>query len=195
MKRNNKVGGPRGGGLSTRAQLSDGPAYRGQQKTKLVIEGSSVLLSTTVTTGIIAYNFPVEVANITGFATRFGSTFDEYRTLGCDFRITPVSASTGISKAWFDEKSAVVPTANESTERTSITLPNTNASGKAMRVLRWKARDLLDLEYSPTSSTTVNPVTFKIYTDLANYGAPAAVTPLWLVQPVFHLEFRGIKST
>jgi len=60
--------------------------------------------------------------------------------------------------------------------------------------MRWRAKDLLDLQYTAIG-TVSTPVTFKTYTDLANYGAPAAVTNLWLLEPDFIMEFRGIKSS
>jgi hypothetical protein len=94
---------------------------------------------------------------------------------------------------WFDEKSTAVPTANESQERTVKPFANTNAMSKSRAAMKWRARDLLDLQYTAIGSS-VTPVSFKVYTD-ANYGAPIVVTPLWLIEPVYLVEFRGIKST
>jgi len=175
-------------------RLSDSVAYKGQQHTQLRLEGTPVLLPTTVTTGVIAFAYAVSSANVTGFATRFGSTFDEYRILGAEFRVTPVSASVGVSKMWFDEKNVANPTANEAQERTNVPLANTNAMSRSRMNLRWRARDLLDLQYTPIG-TVGQPATFKVYTDLAQWGAPVAATNLWLIEPVFTFEFRGIKST
>ncbi len=181
--------------MSQRAMLGDGQSYKGQQIVRLTLEGTPSLLSTVITTGVIANAYQMDpTSKVTGFSSRFGSTFDEYRVLGVDVRVTPVSASTGVSKVWFDEKANNTPSANEAQERTSMPLANTNASSKSARIIRWRARDLLDLEYTQIG-TSVGPVTFKTYTDAATWGAPAAVTPLWLVEPVFHIEFRGIKST
>jgi len=176
-------------------RLSDGPSYRGQQRTTLKLEGISQLLSTTITTGLIAGTYLVEAADIASFATRFGNTFDEYRILGADITVTPITASTGVSRFWFDEKSSATPTFNDSRERTVVTLPNSNANARSCRKMTWRARDLLDLQYTSIATTSVNPVTFKIYTDNGNYGAPATVTQLWLVESELMLEFRGIASS
>lgn len=180
--------------MSVARQLSDGPAYAGQQRSVLQLEAAANLLSTTVTTGVIASVYSISSAAITGFATRFGSTFDEYRILKAVFRITPVSASTGISKMWFDEKSNSAPTVNESLERTSQPMANTNANSKSCNRMTWVARDLLDLQYLPigTATTVVN---HKVYTDSGNWAAPIAVTALWIIEPILTVEFRGVKST
>jgi len=171
--------------LSVARELGDGPAYAGQQVCKLKLEGTPSLLSTTITTGVIASAISINFGQVTGFLTRFNSTFDECRILGCDVRITPVSASSGVSKMWFDEKSSSTPTANEAQERTAMPLANTNTMSKSRTLMRWRARDLLDLQYNAVSATAT-PVTFKVYTDLATWGAPAAVTALWLIEPVFY---------
>lgn len=196
MKSSKQSKGSRKGGQKFITRLlSDGPSYAGQQKTILRLEGTPQPLSTIVTSGLIAFAQQLQAAQITGFASRFASTFDEYRILGANVRITPMSASVGVSKLWFDEKSTSAPTANEAQERTSVPLANTNAMASSRRTMRWRARDLLDLEYTATSVTNVTPVTFKLYTDVATWGAPAAATVLWLVEPEFLVEFRGIKST
>lgn len=195
MKRSksNKVAkGGRSSGL--RAQLSDGPSYRGQQKVVLRLEGAATKLTTTVTSGLISSSLTLSQSNIQGFLSRFGSTFDEYRILGADVRITPISASSGVSKMWFDEKVATAPSANEPNQRTSVPFANTNAQSQSQKIMRWRARDLLDLEYT-TITTVSTPVYFKVYTDAASWGAPITATDLWLVEPVYIIEFRGLKST
>jgi len=176
-------------------RLPDSNSYAGQQKSLLRLEGVPQLLSTTTGTGVISDTYIVEAQDILAFATRFGNTFDEYRILGADIKVTCTAVSTGVSKFWFDEKSNAVPTLNESQERTVNALPNNSSNSKSCKVFRWRARDLLDLQFSPISTLTVNPVTFKIYTNNANYGAPTSVTPLWLVESVLLMEFRGIASS
>jgi len=152
-------------------------------------------VSTTVTTGVVAVAYGCDAGLITGFATRFGSTFDEYRILGVDAEALAVSPSTGATVMWFDEKDDNNPTANASLERTASVVLNTNTQPKSRITRSWRARDLLDLQYTPIGTTNVVPVAFKIYTDNVNWGAPITVTPLWIIRLKFHIEFRGIKST
>ncbi len=173
--------------------LMDGAAYAGQQRSILRLPCTPSLLSTTVTTGVISAAIQIGSGQITGFTSRFGSTFDEFRILKCKVDIRSVTASTGVSVMFFDEKSISAPTANESFERIGSRCPNTNAKPNPKSMV-WKARDLLDLQYTAIGGS-VTPVTFKVYTDTANWGAPSSVTALWIIEPTLTIEFRGLKST
>lgn len=174
--------------------LSDSPAYSGQYSTLMRVPGAAQLLPTTVTSGVIANVYGINTSGISGFATRFGSTFDEYRIVGAEMNIRPVNSASGISVMWYDEKSTSTPTSNEAQQRIGRRIPNTNAQSKSMFSMKWRARDLLDLQYTAIGSA-VTPVSFKLYTDTAAWGAPAVVTNLWILEPVFTIEFRGLKST
>jgi len=182
------------GPFRVKRELSDGSAYRGQQSLRAKIPGASVKLTTTVTTGVVANALQITTADVVGFATRFGSTFDEYRIVGADVDVIPLVASTGEMNFWFDEKSTNVPTANESQERTSVQVPINSSSARSHRVLRWRARDLLDLQYTPIG-TLSQPVTFKSYTDNALWGSSIVATDVFVVKVLFLFEFRGLKST
>jgi len=174
--------------------LSDGPSYKGQQICRLQVIGEPALLSTVVTTGLIAYVYALDNNLIAGFSARFGSTFDEYRFIRTIVTIRPVSAAPGITKFWFDEQSSATPTANESFERTQKVLTNTNANSKSVTTMTWSPRDLKDLDFTAIG-TQSNAVWFKVYTDTADYASPNTVTPLWIIEPLFTIEFRGLKST
>jgi hypothetical protein len=155
---------------------------------------ASQLYTSTVTTGVLADTLALEVLSVLGFATRFESTFDECRIVKATVRIRPISASSGVTKFWFDEKSNATPTANEGVERYSQTLVNSNANCAAVTVMTWRPHDLLDLQFNAIATATT-PVFFKLYTDNAIFGAPAAATALWLIEPMLTIEFRGLKST
>lgn len=177
-----------------RAELSDGAAYAGQQLFRATIPGAAFKLTTTVTTGVLANTTQVAQAGITGFATRFASTFDEYRIVGADVEIQPITATSGVLRCWFDEKSTSAPTANEANERTAQSVSLSNAAMPRPHVMRWRARDLLDLEYKAIG-TDATPVSFKVYTDAASWGAPAVATDVVVVRYNLYFEFRGLKST
>jgi hypothetical protein len=162
---------------------------------RLRITTAAQLSTTTVTTGIITEVYTVLASDVVNFATRFGNTFDEYRIVGADFRVRQVGANTGVSAMWFDEKSTAIPTVNEAQERSLSLYSNSNASSRTMIVHRWRARDLLDLQFISVTVTNVGPVTFKIFTNSVTYGSPIAATPIWLVEPEFYFEFRGIASS
>ena len=144
-------------------RFDDARSYAGQAVWRMRLPAIPSLLSTTVTTGVIASSYSVSTTNIAGFSSRFGSTFDEYRIVSAKVLIRPVSASTGISVCFFDEKSGSNPTQSESTERVGQRICNSNAAAKAVTQMSWTARDLLDLNFTPigTSVTTPTIVTGK----------------------------------
>ncbi len=172
--------------------LSDGPAYAGQQSFRVKMTGAPLQLTTTVSTGLIAGVYTIETSNISGFSVRFGSTFDEYRILSAKFMIRSMSVSTGVSVVWFDEKSNSSPTSNEASERIGQRICNTS-SRPDPKPMTWRARDLLDLQYTPIG-TVSTPAFLKLYTDNANWGSPTTATLLWILEPIITIEFRGLKS-
>jgi hypothetical protein len=176
------------------ATQGDGPAYRGQQVARLRLPGIQAVGPTTITTGLISYVGAISTNEVTGFATRFGSTFDEYRILGVRMRIAPLGVNPGISCFWFDEKNSSAPTVTEAYERIATRRSNNSADSKSTFTMTWTARDLLDLQYTAIG-TVATPCYFKVYTDNATFGAPVAVTSLWIIDFELMVEFRGVKSS
>jgi hypothetical protein len=174
-------------------RFDDSRSYKGQTAFKVVLPGSPQLETTTVTTGLIQNAYPLNVTNINGFSTRFASTFDEYRIVSVECKIIPIAASSGLTNFMWDEKSSAVPALSDAQERIGLRLANSNANPKSFRSMRWVAKTLDDLAFTPLG-TTVTPVYFKIYTDATNYGAPVASTSLFIVEPLFTIEFKGLKS-
>jgi hypothetical protein len=194
-QRGNKSRARRGSKIPRRVQatLGDGPAYSGQQRATLRLTGESTILSTTVTTGVIAQSLAIDKTAIGDFATRFASTFDEYRVLKASIKIRPLAVSTGVTRFFFDEKTSSTPSATQAAERVGQTLANNSAAHASTRSMSWRARDLGDLAYQSIGGSTAT-VWLKVYTDTANFGAPIAVTPLWLIEYNITFEFRGLKT-
>ncbi len=173
--------------------LRDTDSYTGQQHSMLTMPMTPIIFSPTA--GTIAGVLPITIGGIQAFATRFGSTYDEYRILKALVRIRCLSSGVaGVTKFWFDEKSSATPTLTAAQERYTITLVNNNANSRSFTTLSWVARDLLDLEFSAIVTSTI-PVWFCCYTDSTNFGNNQATGGLWLVEPMVTLEFRGLKST
>jgi len=171
------------------------PPYPSAGKAQLLLQGSPVLLTTTVTTGIIAYEGQISPPTIVNnFAGRFGATFDEYRVLRAHIEMHAVGIYTGQTAFFLSEVALGTPIFNEAQERTSKLLNNNNQVFKqSTNVLKWVARDTSDLAWQ-SIGTNYNGVHYYVYTDNANYGAPTTVTQLWIVRPRVLVEFRGLKS-
>jgi len=174
-------------------ELSDGPSFAGQQSVILTLPAAATSGYTTVTTGVLQTSIALDSSHLNGFATRFGSTFDEYRILGVNVKIRPISPATGVTRYFFNEKNGTVPSTVDAYERVGLTLSNSNANSSSTRTMSWRARDLLDLQYTPIG-TNFTPVWLKIYTDLDTFGAPAVATPISYLEVDFLVEFRGLQA-
>ncbi len=174
-------------------KLTSLPSYPFEQFCQLKLTGTTSLLSTTVTTGLISSAYQVTNTAIGDFATRFGSSFDSYRIVSCEFRVRPCTQASGLSTFWFDESSTTAPTGTSAQERILVVKSNNSSCTASSFSMRWQVRKLEDMSFLPigTSSTVV---TFKVYTDNTAFGSPTTVTQLWYLQPVLTVQFKGIKS-
>lgn len=156
-----------------------------------MVPGLPVLI--TPAAGIVAQNLSINVNNIENWSTRFESCFEEYRILAAMVEIRPLGVNNGVTAFWFDEHNANAPTLAEAEAKTSTLIPNSNANSKAVRVMRWQARDFGDLTYTQSNITNAVASFFKIYTDVTNYGTPATTTTsTFLIRTNYQIEFRGI---
>jgi hypothetical protein len=145
-----------------------------------------------VTTGLIAFVFNVSSGNIQSFATRFGSTFVEYRIIRAKFQIRLFSSTNpGVLQFFIDEKSQSSPTLAEALERATLVV---NASAVDQRpILKWVCADPLDLQYSATGTAAVS-ATFKCYSNNTNFGSSIVATDYFVVEPMFQVQFRGLQG-
>ncbi len=169
-----------------RIQLS----YPGQVSWDVWIPFNPIKLTTTVTTGLIANALPIVPTAVASFASRFQSTFVEYRMVQVRVRVKMFSSTNpGVMQFWFDEKSNATPTLVEAAERYILSVSASDTKGSHQ--LLWTARDPLDLEYTAIS-TSVTPVTFKSYTSNANFGSSIVATDYCEVEGHIRFQFRGL---
>jgi hypothetical protein len=148
--------------------------------------------TTTVTTGLITFSYPISISEIYSFATRFGSTFVEYRIVRARFRIRMFSSTNpGVLQLWFDEQSSGTPTLAEAYERYIDVLSASAVDTQPL--LRWVCADPLDLEYRPIG-TSYTPCTFKMYTNNSTFGSSAVAADYFEVEPEFQVQFRGLQG-
>lgn len=165
-------------------------SYPSQVVWEVTLPGTPFKQTTTVTTGVIAAALAVQTSSIAGFATRFGSTFVEYRIIKARIVMRMFSATNpGVIQAWYDEKSASNPTAAEATERYILSVNASDIEGKHQ--LCWTNSDPLDLQYTAIGSS-VTPVTFKWYTSNSTYGSSIVATDYLEIIPYYRLQFRGL---
>jgi hypothetical protein len=151
-----------------------------------------VKIRTTVTTGLIASTYFVQSGTIQSFATRFGSTFVEYRIIRARFRIRFFSSTNpGIVQFWIDEKVFASATLAEAQERATHSL---SASATDLQtVVKWVSADPLDLQYLPIATATTL-ASLKFYSDNANFGSSIVATDYFEIVPEFEIQFRGLQG-
>lgn len=158
------------------------------------LPAAPILLTSVVTTGIINSATIINpVSLITGWSSRFQSTFDEWRLLSCSIEIIPLGIYTGVTAFFYSEESLGTPTLNEATERSAKFIKNNEQEGKN-RVMTWRTDDYTDATFRATS-TGFGAITFNVYTDNANLGSPTSATQLFIIRPLLTVQFRGLAST
>jgi hypothetical protein len=166
-------------------------AYPGQIVWESWIPGAPVKLTTVVATGVISLSLAVSPANIDGFAARFSNTFQEYRIVRAKVTIRMFSSTNpGIIQFWWDENDVAAPSVTDAVQRFTQSV---NASATSMNeVMQWSASDPKDLQYVQTTGTFPVPVSFKAYTNNANFASSIVASDYFEVIPEFQFQFRGL---
>ncbi len=171
--------------------LKNIPSFPGQHTFEGWFQASPTVVSTTVTTGVISTDYDVNAAAIVNWNTRFQVTFREYRIIRARFRTRNFSTvNPGVFATWFDEKSTATPTSNEAQDKATKLFSCADVIGN--HSLEWTAHDPLDLQYTISTTTNVTPVSFKIYTNNANFGSSIVATQYADILPEFYVQFRGL---
>lgn len=194
-KGNRKAGNPRKNNFKEKErelELTLIRTYPKQAVWEVWLPGLPVKVAVAVTTGLAANGVATNSASIQGFATRFGSTFVEYRIIRAHWRIRLFSATNpGVIQFWLDEKSAAAPTLVEAQERYTISVSASATDTTPM--LKWICSDPLDLQYLAIGTST-NVTTFKYYTNNANFGSSIVATDYFEIEPEFQVQFRGLAG-
>jgi len=184
--------------------LGTGPSILGgepQQITTISVPSLPILLTTTVTSGLIQSVTKLDpTVQVEDWATRFAADYEEFRILGarvsimpCNGNTTSASASgTGISAYWIDEKYSNAPSYLEVTGKSVNWISNVGA--RPFRNILWIPNDILDMGFTSSGSSVTNAAYFKLYTDNSHLNAPATPASLFVLQIHFLLEFRGIQE-
>ncbi len=167
-------------------------SFPGQPVAKHLVQSFNTILTTTVTTGVIAQALSMDpVTRISNWATRFQSLYLEYRVVKARARVVCFSSNNpGTLLMYWDEKSNAAPNNAQASETSMRRI----AAADVFREhnMSWKARDLLDLQYTATD-TSFNSVYWKVYTDAANNGSSIVATAYATVDFKLTIEFRGFS--
>jgi hypothetical protein len=190
-----KVRGPRQNLKNTRngprpdPALELRPEYRGQPVVALKVPGIGSVLSTTVTTGVIALNSSLSSAAMNTFTTRFAA-FSEYRISKVLVKVRNFATSNpGIGVMWFSEDDSSSPTL---TKAVNILGKRFNFSNvDQVHTLSYVPHDPAQQTWTLVASGTPVIGYFKLYTDNTNFGSTIVATQQCNVEFDFTVQFRG----
>ncbi len=154
------------------------------------VQSASFLLVTTITTGIIASNVPIQASSMANnFASRF-LAYAEHRVVGCRAEVILFSSTqTGVLNQWFDEDDSAAPTSGKAA---NAICRRFNASDVTRtHKMNYVPHDPAQQTWSLTSAASPIIGYHKLYTDASNYGSPIAVTTIGTVQYFLKVQFRG----
>lgn len=171
------------------------PSSRGQQRTTLDLPGAPVVVSSAITTGVLALQYPVSGAGVPSFVTRYQGIFQEFRIESARFEVIPLSPTQfGSAMVWWEENTNV-PTLTEAQTRTGEFIP-VNGAAASKFSYQWNSRDFTEESWVPIDATNAAYVfaQFTMYSNTPNYGNSAAGYQTFCVRPVFRVAFRGLAS-
>jgi hypothetical protein len=187
-----KVGG-KGSKSEKKLEITLIRSYPRQIAWDVWLPGIPVKETTTVTTGLINSVYQIVSSNIVSFAVRFGATFVEYRIVQALAKLRLFSSTNpGVIQSWFDEQTTTTPALVEAQER--YILSTSAASVDTRPQLMWTCADPLDLQYHAIG-TAYTPVSFKFYTNNANFGSSVVATDYFEVEVSMRVQFRGLLGT
>jgi hypothetical protein len=166
------------------------PAFPGQVVKQMKFEGTPILLTTTVTSGLIASSTIFGFAQIPNWATRVGVLFEEYRIVKVKAILRCFSTSNpGLFTHWIDEKDPAAPTLAEANQKSTKQF---QIASIPPRSIAWTAHSPEDLGFKDIT-VDYNPATYKIYTNAANFGSSIVATNVAQVTFQYVIQFRGLN--
>lgn len=164
------------------------PEYQGQPVTVLKIPCSPILLSTIVTTGVIAQLTTLYAGLVPNFAARF-LAFEQFRIVKAKAKISNFSVTNpGFINQWFDSDNSGTPTTSQAENSLARRFA---ASRPGPHVLDYVPHDPAEQGWSLVSAASGIIGYHKVYTDNANYGSSIVATPYSLLDLELTIQFRG----
>jgi hypothetical protein len=165
------------------------PLYKGMPSATHIVQGTAIVSTTIVTSGQVATNVTLSSAQIPNFATRFEG-YDEFRIIKAEARMMCTSSTcTGIMNAWFVEDTVTTPSSALAfnTKKLQFNLSAVNRP----HVLTYSPHDPAQQTWTVVNGGAPAIGYFKLYTDTANFGAPAVVTICLVTNFYYTVQFRG----
>ncbi len=161
----------------------------------IVEEGETSLLTTTVTTGLIAMKQQFSIGDLDDFTTKYAATFSDYIIYCVQLEIVPIAVSTGVSIAFTSCDTSLTPDIDQAQSAyPKLIIPHTTAK-ESKYFLVYKPSGPEEVVWTATNSALPDMnMRMYLYTDATNLGAPTVATPLFMCKFKAFIAFRGKKS-
>ncbi len=182
----------RGKGRLDRALVpgSSAPSNPQQHVVKMRVPIAPILYAATA--GNLAVSRSISLSAAQQVAS-YQNTFDEFRIVAADIHVQSTTIDTnGVAKIWLDENDGSTPSAAQAASKEAKIIGLSPNSMNAIAKFHWRCQDLADLPWFSMASGTANvPVTVKMYSTPATYGASTTNYTMF-VDVILTCEFRGI---
>jgi hypothetical protein len=149
-----------------------------------------------IVAGNMTFTNSIDANDIANFTSRYGGTFLEFRIIGARFNIRPptvVTSPSGTSVFFIDEKLFTAPTTSQSLSRPCVEIPNVVDTSGSIYTIKWKAQELEDMAFTPTSTPTAFiPFAIKAYTDTSAFASLAATACTFYFRGAVRIQFRSL---
>jgi len=188
-RKNAKAGTRPAKSAQHRQELELHPSFKGQPCAAFKVHGGPHLLTTTVTTGVVAAVTAIDpVADVVDWATRFGAMWREYRVVKAILEIELFSTTnSGILSYYPEEVTSSAPSAATMNHVTCKRISCADVTKRHRH--EWVPSGPSDLAYLQSTVSSAAAY-FKIYTDTANFGSPAVVTVLGIYTVTYTIQAR-----
>jgi hypothetical protein len=193
-KKNEKAKARREGALMRNVQ-----AFSGEALFSSIVHASPIAVSN-ATSGI-ALAIQISISQVASVSTQF-QVFQKARIMSVDFRVTPVApifgtipgtgTVQGATKMYIiDEPGATAPTITEAQQTTGKLVPNNSSSSAGSITMTWRNVDVGTLDYLPVTDTS-SLGSFRLFSNPGNYGNGGLTGVYFIVEPVYHMQFKGL---
>jgi hypothetical protein len=167
------------------------PEFKGQPAISLKVKGFPSILTTSVTSGQINSNIPVQATTlINSFTTRF-QAFTEYRIVKCTAKLKNFSCSNpGLCNFWFTEDDTSTPTAAKALQAEAKQVNFADIVGN--HKMTYVPHDPAQQTWTLVASGAPIVGYFKVFTDNANFGSTIIATTVGIIAYDLVVQFRGL---
>jgi hypothetical protein len=151
---------------------------------------------TSLVAGNVATAIALQITTLCQNWTSFQNLFGEYAIVGArlELRFNAAVNPQGLVVVYIDEKTSAAPTAAIGLSAPHLDMMVQNTESPSRHLVEWKAADVIDIDWTSTSSGADVPAYLKVFANTASTGTSATTTGQVCITGALALCFRGYQS-